>query len=128
MPPSPTLFSTPRLVILENFATLPFYSRLPVYWFMCIVDSGSVKPRQSHKTVWCTCFFYKHDVFKHIQAQVWWFFIHMLSIMLSLAEYYRLSIFLGSMNFSALTMIFSVKVAWKKTFCQNSEKFSYSFI
>ena len=24
---------------------------------MCNVDSGSVKPRQSHRTVWCTCFF-----------------------------------------------------------------------
>ena len=23
---------------------------------MCTVDSGSMKPRQSHKTVWCTCF------------------------------------------------------------------------
>ena len=44
---------------------------------MCTVDSGSVKPRQSNKTVWCTCFLYKHDVYKHIQAQVWWFFKHM---------------------------------------------------
>ena len=33
-------------------------------------------------------FFYKHDVYKHIQSQVWWFFKHMLSIMLSLAKYY----------------------------------------
>ena len=32
---------------------------------MCTVDSSSVKPRKSHKTVWCTCFFYKHDVYKH---------------------------------------------------------------
>ena len=31
LPPSPTLFSTSRLLILENFASLPFYSRLPVY-------------------------------------------------------------------------------------------------
>ena len=30
-PPSPTLFSTPRLLILENFACIPFYSRLPIY-------------------------------------------------------------------------------------------------
>ena len=29
--PSPTLFSTPRLLILENFDSLLFYSRLPVY-------------------------------------------------------------------------------------------------
>ena len=43
---------------------------------MCTVDSDSVKPRQSHKTVWCTCFSYKYDVYKHIQAQVWkWFFM-----------------------------------------------------
>ena len=28
---SPTLFSTPRLLILENFTSLPFYSRHPVY-------------------------------------------------------------------------------------------------
>ena len=31
LPPTPTLFSTPRLLILDNFASLPFYSRLPVY-------------------------------------------------------------------------------------------------
>ena len=73
MPPSPTLFSTPHLLVLENFASLPFYFRLPVYWFMCTVDSGSMKPRQSHKTVCCTCCFFhiaqncfliamKHDV------------------------------------------------------------------
>ena len=43
---------------------------------MCTVDSGSVKPRQSHKTIWCTCFFYKHDVYKNI-LQAWWFFKHM---------------------------------------------------
>ena len=29
--PFSLLFSTPRLLILENFASLPFYSRLPVY-------------------------------------------------------------------------------------------------
>ena len=86
LPPSPTLFSTPHLLILENFTSLPFYSRLPIYYFMCTVNSGSVKLRQSYKTGWCTCFFYKHDVYKHIQAQVWWFFKHMLSIMLSLAK------------------------------------------
>ena len=51
MPPSPTLFSTPRLLILENFASLP------VYWFMCTVDSNSMKPRQSRKTICCTCCF-----------------------------------------------------------------------
>ena len=39
MPPSPNLFSTLRLLILENFESLPFYSRLPVYKFMCTVDS-----------------------------------------------------------------------------------------
>ena len=66
----PTLFSTPRLLISENFPSLSFYSRLPVYWFMCTVESGSVKPRQSYKTVRCT-FFYKHGVYKHIQAEVW---------------------------------------------------------
>ena len=49
--PFPTLFSNPRLLILENFVSLPFYSRLPVYQFMRTVDSGSVKPKQSHKTV-----------------------------------------------------------------------------
>ena len=27
----PILFSTPRLLISENFPSLPFYSRLPVY-------------------------------------------------------------------------------------------------
>ena len=59
-------------------------------------------------------FFYKHVVYTHIQAQVWWFFKHMLSIMLNLAKYIMLSIFLGSMNFSILTMIFSVKYC--KTF------------
>ena len=57
MPPFATLFSTPRLLILETFSILRFYSRLPVYQFMCTVDSGSVKPRERHKTVWCTCFF-----------------------------------------------------------------------
>ena len=57
LPPSPILFSTPRLLILENFTSLPFYSRLPVYQFMCTIDSGTVNPRQSHKTIWCTCFF-----------------------------------------------------------------------
>ena len=31
LPSSATLFSTPRLLILENFASLPFYSRPPVY-------------------------------------------------------------------------------------------------
>ena len=25
---------------------------------MCTVDSSSVKPRKSHKTVWCTCLFF----------------------------------------------------------------------
>ena len=59
-------------------------------------------------------FFYKHDVYKHIQAQVWWFFKNMLSIMLSLAKYCMLSNSVGSMNFSILTMIFSVKCC--KTF------------
>ena len=24
-----------------------------------------MKPRQSHRTIWCTCFFWKHDVYKH---------------------------------------------------------------
>ena len=32
---------------------------------------GAVKPRQNHKTVWCTCFFHKHDAYEHVQAQVW---------------------------------------------------------
>ena len=40
-------------------------------------------------------FFYKHGVYKHIQAQVWWFFKHMLSIMLSLGKYYHAKHFSG---------------------------------
>ena len=56
LPPSPTLFSTPCLLILETFTSLPFYSRLQVYKFMCTVNSSSVKPRQSHKTFWYTFF------------------------------------------------------------------------
>ena len=35
---------------------------------MCIVDSGSVNPRQSYKTVWCTLCFYKREVYKHLQV------------------------------------------------------------
>ena len=31
LPPSPTLFDTSRLLILDNFASLPFYSRISVY-------------------------------------------------------------------------------------------------
>ena len=54
---SPTLFSTPCLLILQTFTSLPFYARLLVYKFMCTVSSSSVKPRQSHKTFWYTCFF-----------------------------------------------------------------------
>ena len=54
-----------------------------------------------------TCFFYKNDVYKYTQEQVWRFFKHVLSIMLSLAKYYYV-------NFSILTMIFSVKYC--KTF------------
>ena len=47
----PQPYSAIRLLILENFASLPFYSRLPVYQFMCAVNSGSMMPRQRHKTV-----------------------------------------------------------------------------
>ena len=32
---------------------------------MCTIDSGSVKPRKSHRTFWCLCVLYKHDVYKH---------------------------------------------------------------
>ena len=52
----PNLIQHPRWLILENLASVLFYSRLPVHEFMCTVKSGSMKPRQSHKTVWCTCF------------------------------------------------------------------------
>ena len=45
-----------------------------------------------------TCFFYKHDV-KHIQAQVWRFFTHMLSITLSLAKCYYVNHFSGQHEF-----------------------------
>ena len=80
---------------------------------MCTVDSSSVRPRQSHKTVLSTCLFYKEGVYKHNQAQDWWFFKHMLSIMLDLAKY-MLSIFLDKMNFFILAITFSVKYC--KTF------------
>ena len=81
---------------------------------MCTVHSGSVKPRQSHKTVWCTRFFismtfisiYRHRFgdFWSIYEALWW----------ALQNTIMLSNFLGSMNFSILTMIFSVKYC--KTF------------
>ena len=40
-------------------------------------------------------FYYKHDVYKHIQDKVWRFFNHMLSIMLSLAKHYYVKRFSG---------------------------------
>ena len=43
---------------------------------MCTVDSGSVKPRLSHKTVWCTCFL-KNMTFISIYRLR---FVHVLSI------------------------------------------------
>ena len=66
---------TPRLLIIAFFTTLPkliqhspfinfgkFCQPLLLFQtprlFMCTVDSGSVKPRQSHKTVCCTCCFF----------------------------------------------------------------------
>ena len=57
------------------------------------LSSSSVLVRKANtkiyiKTTHPTCFFYKHVVYKHIQAQVWRLFKHMLSIMLSLAKYY----------------------------------------
>ena len=42
-----------------------------------------------------TCFFNKHDVYRHIQAQAWLFFKHVLSIILSLAKYYYVKYFSG---------------------------------
>ena len=53
---------------------------------MCAVDSGSVKPRQSHKTVSCTCCFFhiakncflitmKHDVAWRGESSNKWFFM-----------------------------------------------------
>ena len=60
LPPSLTLLSTPRLLILENFASLPFYP-------MCSIDSGNAKPRLFDAHV----FFNKHDFYKRVQAQVW---------------------------------------------------------
>ena len=96
----PQLFSSPRFLILENFVSLPFYSRLPVYYLMRTVDSGSVKPRQSNKTVWCTCFFYISMTFIRIYRLRFGGF---------------LSIFICfCMNFSILTMFFSVNYC--KTF------------
>ena len=44
-------------------------------------------------------FLYKYDVYKHIQAQVWRFFKHMLSIMLSLAKHYHVKHFFGLHEF-----------------------------
>ena len=65
---------TPCLLIIPFFATLPNliqhspfinfgeFCQPPLLFqtpllLIYAVDSGSMRPRQSHKTVWCTCFF-----------------------------------------------------------------------
>ena len=44
-------------------------------------------------------FFYKHGVYEHMQARFWWFFKHMLNIMLSLVKYYYVKHFFGKHEF-----------------------------
>ena len=54
----PNLIQHSPFINFGGFCQPPFYSRLPVYQFMCTVDIGSVKHRQSHKTVCCRCCFF----------------------------------------------------------------------
>ena len=91
---------TSRLLIIPFFCHPPQpYSSLPVYQFWIIPDFPFINScAQSTSVAWSLgkatkrfdvhVLFYKHDVYKHIQAQIWWFFKHMLRIMLSLAKYY----------------------------------------
>ena len=65
-------------------------------------------------------FFYKHVVYKHIQAQVWRLFKHMLSIMLSLAKYYCVKHFWVAWIFLYWLWFFVLSIA--KHFPSDSSK------
>ena len=87
------------------------YSALPVYWFGRILPASRSIPESpfislcaqstvvagslGEATKLFDVHVLKHDVYKHIQAQVWWFFKHMFSIMLSLTKYYYVKHFSG---------------------------------
>ena len=113
MPPSPTLFSTLRLLILENFVSLPFYSRCPFINSFAQSTAVAWSLGKVTKLFDVHVFFYKHDVYKHIKAQVSWFFKHK-ALGWALQNIIKFGIFLVSMKFAILTMIFSVKYC--KTF------------
>ena len=89
---SRTLFSTPCLLILQTFTSLPFYARLLVYKFMCTVSSSSVKPRQSHKI----------------------FDIHVFSLFISLAEIFQPPCLFCPSFYLKLNSMIWVCYFWKK--------------
>ena len=77
MPPSPILFSTPCLLILENFASFPFYSRLRT------VNSGSVWSLgkamllffTDHKKLFSDYNEARHSMKRRIKQKNKWFFM-----------------------------------------------------
>ena len=90
-----SLFSTPRFLILEILPASHFIPDTP-FINSCAQSTGVAwSLGKATKLFDVHVSFYKHDVYRNIQAQVWWFFKHMLSIMLSLAKYCYVKHFSG---------------------------------